>query len=391
MQDRSSQILAVCVIFLVLSWISVGLRVYVKSRMLNQVGWDDGAMLATLLLFTGYLICQLGSLAHGNGRRRETMTDATAQIGLMYWFFCELFYTLATSMLKVSIGLFFLRIANNKWHVRIIKLIMYCSGALGVTYFCIVLFQCKPISFWWDLDPNHHGRCLSASVMADTSYVVSALNSVADWVFGILPIFIVKDLQMHRHQKAVVAAILGFAAVGSSATIIRLPYVWTIKEYKGEFLWRTADVAIWTTVEVGIGITAGNLGTLRPLLQKFMSLIGISSSTAQNSRTWRRNKNDNHVYTNSGATALEDFGGKGATMKTTVTIRGGADFEWAGVSRTDSEEEIVPTSNKLHEGGILHSVQIDTFEERIQSRGREEERIEAGTTSPRPIQAYERV
>lgn len=40
-------------------------------------------MFATLLLFTGYLICQLGSLAHGNGRRRETMTDATAQIGLM--------------------------------------------------------------------------------------------------------------------------------------------------------------------------------------------------------------------------------------------------------------------------------------------------------------------
>jgi hypothetical protein len=40
-------------------------------------------MFATLLLFTGYLACQLGSLAHGNGRRRETMTDATAQIGLM--------------------------------------------------------------------------------------------------------------------------------------------------------------------------------------------------------------------------------------------------------------------------------------------------------------------
>jgi hypothetical protein len=40
-------------------------------------------MLATLLLFTVYLSCQLGSLAHGNGRHRATMTDATAQIGLM--------------------------------------------------------------------------------------------------------------------------------------------------------------------------------------------------------------------------------------------------------------------------------------------------------------------
>lgn len=99
MYDRSNQILAVCVLFFILSWLSVGLRVYVKcvkhssstgsrltgcrAHLLKQVGWDDGAMLATLLLFTAYLICQLGSLAHGNGRHRATMTDATAQIGLM--------------------------------------------------------------------------------------------------------------------------------------------------------------------------------------------------------------------------------------------------------------------------------------------------------------------
>lgn len=309
---------------------------------------------------------------------------------MQYWFFCELFYTLATSMLKIAIGLFFLRIANNKWHILIIKAIMYCSAVLGVTYFCIVLFQCHPISFWWDLDPNHHGHCLSASVMADASYVVSALNSVADWVFGLLPIFIVKDLQMHHHQKVVVAFILGFAAVGSSATIIRLPYVWTVKEYKGEFLWRTADVAIWTTVEVGIGITAGNLGTLRPLLQRVMTFMGIASSTGPGSKTWtKRNRNGGHAYMNSGATPLEDFTSKGA-VKTTVTIRGGASrdgTQWGGLSRTDSEEEFIPGANKLHDGGILHSVQIDTqYEERIQ-----DDRSNAANNSQRAIQAYERV
>jgi len=289
-------------------------------------------------------------------------------------------------MLKIAIGLFFLRIANNRVHIFIIKSIMYISAVLGVTYFSIVLFQCHPISFWWDLNPDHHGRCLSASVMADTSYVVSALNSVADWVFGILPIFIVKDLQMHRHQKAVVAVILGFAAVGSSATIIRLPYVWTVKEYKGEFLWRTADVAIWTTVEVGIGITAGNLGTLRPLMQRLMSFMGISSSTGRDTRTWTRRHR--HGNMNSGGTPLEDFTGKGA-IKTTVTIRGGAshDDQWGGISRTDSEDEIVPGNDKLHEGGILHSVQIDTsFEERVLDH-----RLGAGNTSPRATVAYERV
>lgn len=352
-------------------------------------------MLATLLFFTGYLICQLGSLAHGNGKPRSEMSDETAQIGLMYWFFCELFYTVATTLLKVAIGLFFLRIAANRWHILIIKTIMYASGVLGITYCAIVLFQCKPISFWWDLNPHHHGHCLSASVMADTTYVVSALNSLADWVFGLLPIFMVKDLQMHHHQKVVVAMILGLAAIGSTATVVRLPYIWTVKEYKGEFLWRTADVAIWTTVEVGIGITAGNIATLRPLLQKIMSFFGLSSSTAHNtSSKWtKRGKLGGHVYTNSGATALEDFSGKGGTVKTTVTIRGGAsdDLHW-GLSRVDSQEEFVTTSSKHYDGGILQSVQIDTFEEPADgTRGRIGDEERGINSSPRPTQAYERL
>ena len=231
--------------------------------------------------------------------------------------------------------------------------------------------------------------------MADTSYVVSALNSVADWVFGLLPIFMVKDLQMHRHQKVVVAVILGFAAVGSAATIIRMPYVWTVKQYKGEFLWRTADVAIWTTVEVGIGITAGNIATLRPLMQRVLGFMGITNSTGRGSRTWgKRGKYSGHVYTNSGATVLEDFGAQ-KTIKTTVTIRGGASSDeprWAGLSRMDSQENFVSTPNKAYEGGILHSVQIDTFEESADSVNNRERDEEKGlNTSPRPTQAFERL
>jgi hypothetical protein len=196
---------------------------------------------------------------------------------------------------------------------------------------------------------------------------------------------------MHHHQKVVVAVILGFAAVGSSATIIRLPYVWTLKEYKGEFLWRTADVAIWTTVEVGIGITAGNLGTLRPLMQRAMSFMGITGSTGRDTKDWtKRQRNGNHGFMESGGTPLEDFTAKGA-IKTTVTIRGGAshdDSQWAGLSRTNSEDDIVPSTAKFHEGGILHSVQIDTsFEERVL----QDDRLIAGNTSPRATVAYERV
>lgn len=170
-------------------------------------------MLLTLVLFTIYCACQLGGAVHGTGRHRSELTDQNAQIALRYWFFCEIFYTLSTSVLKISIGFFLLRIAINPIQVWIIRILMVCSAVLGVTYCCVVIFQCNPVSFWWDLNPNHTGKCLSASLVTDLTYVVSALNSTADWTFGSLPIFIVKDLKMKRSAKVIVSVIIALAAV----------------------------------------------------------------------------------------------------------------------------------------------------------------------------------
>jgi hypothetical protein len=65
---------------------------------------------------------------------------------------------------------------------------------------------------------------------------------------------------------------------GSTATIIRLPYTTSIKGYKGDFLYRTTDFAIWSTVEVGLGITAGSMATLRPLLKQALEVTRSASA-----------------------------------------------------------------------------------------------------------------
>jgi hypothetical protein len=176
-------------------------------------GIDDKLMVITLCFFTAYLSCQLGGAAYGTGQHREAITDANAQIALRFWFFCEVFYTISTSILKIAVGFFLLRITIIPFHVWIIRIIMAVSAIVGVAYTSLVIFQCKPISFWWDLNPDHSGTCLSAALIMDFTYAVSALNSFADWTFGILPIFIVKDLQMKRRVKVVVASVIALAAM----------------------------------------------------------------------------------------------------------------------------------------------------------------------------------
>lgn len=56
---------------------------------------------------------------------------------------------------------------------------------------------------------------------------------------------------------------------GSVASIIRLRYISDLVSQ--DFLFDATDVAIWSTVEPGMGITAASLATLRPLFRSFLT------------------------------------------------------------------------------------------------------------------------
>ena len=74
---------------------------------------------------------------------------------------------------------------------------------------------------------------------------------------------------------------------GSTATIVRMPYIKQLAQ--DDFLYSTTNVAIWSTVEPGIGITAAALATLRPLFRSFLSrskLFGSSARSRNGSNAW---------------------------------------------------------------------------------------------------------
>jgi hypothetical protein len=153
--------------------------------------------------------------------------------------FCEIFYVLTTSLLKVSIGFFLLRVATSKTHIWIVRITMGLTILLGPIIFFVFLFQCAPVSAFWTLDP-HDGKCLDTTVLVALVFAISGLNVIADWTFGLLPFWIVKDLQIPIRQKRLVIGLLAFAAVGSTATVVRLPYVLNLdqsaKGRDGDFL-----------------------------------------------------------------------------------------------------------------------------------------------------------
>ncbi|KAL3427053.1 hypothetical protein PVAG01_00562 [Phlyctema vagabunda] len=277
--NRGPQIEAVAILFLALSIIFVALRCYVRAVMMKGFGLDDWLSLAALALFVLYCIFVLKGVQYGTGRHLVDLPQANVPIALKWWWCCELAYIASTCLLKLSIGVFLGRICIHKGQKLTIWVVMAGMSIFSVVYFFIIVFQCSPVVYFWTQYSGGIGSCVNPSVVADSTYAHSAVSAVADWTLGILPVFLVWNLAMSPRTKISVALILALGAVGSTATIVRIPYINQLTE-TSDFLFSTTDVAIWSTVEPGIGITAAAMATLRPLFQSFLArskLLGSSS------------------------------------------------------------------------------------------------------------------
>lgn len=123
-------------------------------------------------------------------------------------FICELLYVVATAVVKLSIGAFFLRLSSKKYQIRTVYITLGIVLLVSTMYFFFLLFQCTPINYLWIKYANGHGKCLSGHILANVTYAHAAMSAVTDWAFGILPIFFVWKMQMNPRTKITVILIL---------------------------------------------------------------------------------------------------------------------------------------------------------------------------------------
>lgn len=123
-------------------------------------------------------------------------------------FICELLYVVATAVVKLSIGAFFLRLSSKRYQVYTVYITLGVVLLFSTMYFFFLLFQCTPISFLWTKYEDGAGKCLKSPILANVTYAHAAMSAVTDWAFGILPIFFVWNIQMSPRTKITVTLIL---------------------------------------------------------------------------------------------------------------------------------------------------------------------------------------
>lgn len=271
--NRGPELAAVTGLLLGLSAVTVSLRCYVRIFMLKVFRPEDWLAVWTLGTSIVYTIFVILSIKYGAGRHLNTVPDNDIPKVLKMRWAAQLTYIATGITLKLTVGMFILRICSKRWHkMTVCTTLIVCVG-FNLFYLFMAVFQCRPATFFWEQYTNAdaHGTCLPTGLITGLTYAACGVNAVGDWVLGLLPIVLVRDLNLAKRQKISVAGILALGALASTATIVRLFYVWQLTQ-GGDTLYEFTDFAIWSTVENGLGLTASSIATLRLLFKSFLDI-----------------------------------------------------------------------------------------------------------------------
>ncbi|KAI5919083.1 hypothetical protein F4810DRAFT_519394 [Camillea tinctor] len=337
-EDRSPELFKVCIILLITAVTATLLRCYTRLGLVKAFGADDWTMMAATVSFILFVTCAITGIHYGTGRHFADLETPNIEKAMMYWWLCYVWYCLTMIASKISIGIFLLRIAVQRIHHYIIYVNLLLTVVTGMVFFFVTLFQCNPIPYFWlRFDGTTQGSCIDVGIIAALTYLYSAFSVMCDFTFAILPIFLIWGLQMDKRTKFALIPILSMGCVASSAVVVRLAY---IKDFMDpDFLWATVDIAVWSTTEQGLAITAGSLATLRPLYRTAAQRLGLWSSATGMPQSGNLPK----TIGSSGVGKPGGKYGKGSQGSRSY----GGDFSLATFSPTDEEAQVDRHDDRL--------------------------------------------
>lgn len=248
-----------------MSLITVSLRLVVRLFIVKAFGWDDGLMLVAMVcqitrrlehamwldsralteqqvLNLGFSLCGIIGTFHGIGQKNNLFatkpsvyrTAMLVRIDFPFcltafdnradwdtpqcWWLAELFYVTTTVMVKFSIIVTLLRIVFERVHRWVLYITAVVSMLFGLLLFIFFIFQCHPISAFWD-----NGRmdtCTNTNIAVIIVYSFSAGEALTDLIIGILPWFVIWRLNMDRRERIALAGILGIGGM----FVVRISY-----------------------------------------------------------------------------------------------------------------------------------------------------------------------
>ncbi|KAH8890587.1 hypothetical protein GQ53DRAFT_721375 [Thozetella sp. PMI_491] len=277
-RDRSNVANGLAIALGTLSGAVVLLRVAFKLWSKLGMMSDDWAIVLTFLAgLPSTVMLVVGTGANGLGKDVWAVPYDSITLFGFYFYIIEIIYFALICLLKMSLLLFFLRIFPTPLVRRLLWGTVALNIMYGLTFIFIGIFQCRPISFYWDKwDGEHQGSCMNINSVGWANAAISIALDV--WMLAI-PLSQLRSLNLHWKKKIGVGIMF---SVGTFVTVVSILRLQSLVSFatSTNLTWDQFDVSNWSTIEINVGIICACLPTMRLILVRlFPKQLGSSQYT----------------------------------------------------------------------------------------------------------------
>ncbi|KAL0941911.1 uncharacterized protein CTRU02_204674 [Colletotrichum truncatum] len=352
-ENRKGTIIGIIVPFLVLAWVSVGLRIYTRVRIVKAPGWDDIVIVIALFAGSASAIGLSLTTNHGMGHSFKEVPDSDREMFFLLFYISNASFSMSNALVKLSLLFQYMRVFEDRMpRLRIVTIgLIIVVSIWGLVFSFIAWFPCFPPYQFYRLGSESHCYGYGSTNPLEVYYVVVASNGTnmaLDFIILLLPIPLLFSRETERPTK------IGLLVLLCIGILINVIAAWRIVANKATSDRQPDPTRIFPTI-ILLGETENRLSLILASIPVFWPIV---------SKTWRNTITVTHEVT------IE------STLRHAGTGRPG------GMRRTDFDYRVerVTTEDEATEAGLRHPgrlCEVDRYVRELVSPFAETQEVES--------------
>ncbi|MCJ1284829.1 hypothetical protein MMC26_004166 [Xylographa opegraphella] len=247
----------------------LGLRLYVKFTK-HTLGWDDHTLLVAWIISVFSEFTYTMMARSGMGRHIVCLTEEQAYDTIKWSTIAQILEMISLGFVKVSICLYMIRMINHIMR-RLRQCLWVLIGfiiACHIAVFFMLVLQCIPLTAVWD--PSVSGNCYGLAVTYNVAYAAIGLDALTDLISAVVPIFVIQHLRISLQTKIAIGVLMGLGVVAAACSLAKAITLQGL--FGDDYSWTVAIPAMWSVLELKLGLIIATVPATRPLLGNLFTL-----------------------------------------------------------------------------------------------------------------------
>ncbi|KAF6233946.1 hypothetical protein HO173_007776 [Letharia columbiana] len=259
------QMNAVAIIFIILSFTTLVLRLFSRLHTKVSIGMDDELIVVAAVLSWGYTATVIFEVEHNYYGQHIGKSDThhleEFNKGL---YGLAIVYPLALTFSKLSLLALYWRIFRVTNARRPLQIVAALNIGWMIAAFIVGIFSCTPIRGFWDATIK--SRCIQYPQFFTSN---ESFTIILDLVVLLMPVYFISHLQRSVSQRISISSTFLLGLVVTVVSAVRL-WQLVLAQRKPGFdpTFNETPAALWAIVELNLWIIVASIPALRPLITK---------------------------------------------------------------------------------------------------------------------------